>query len=243
MADINRMLTGSEIITRVMNVLGLPVSASPASASDSTTKQMWALLTECGQEIMDEYDWEVINKVYTISVQDPVLIYDLPSDFQQFLDSTGWNNTSRIPLIGPVSNQIWRTLIARNLGGTTYALQYVIRENKVEFYWAPSTAQTVTIAYQGRGWCQDASNPTIYRDHVQNNDDIVMFDPRMVITKLLLEWRKRKGFDTVDEQEAYNKALRVAKYNDAPKVDLRTAGTAKYPYLGYVNMPDTLYGG
>lgn len=243
MADINRYITGLATVIRVMGILGLPTPTAAATATDSTTKQMWALLTEVGQEIMDEYDWQIINKTYELTIQDPVLEYPLPADFQQFIDATGWNRTSRLPLLGPISPQIWAMLLARDLGGTTYAVQYVIEDDQLKFYWVPSDAQDIAIAYQGRGWVKDATNPLVFRDFVENDGDIIMFDPRMVVTKLILEWRRKKGFDVNADQKAYDKALATAKYNDRPKNDLRTSAYGGYPYLGYVNMADTGYGG
>jgi hypothetical protein len=242
MSDINRYITANETIQRLCRVLGLPVPTSSAGATDSMTVQMWALLTECGQEIMDEYEWQIINKTYLLTIQDPVLEYGLPSDFQSFVDSTGWNRTSRIPLIGPLTSQQWQLLEARQLGGTTLRLQYLIEDDKLKFYWAPSDVQEIAIAYQGRGWVRDGTDPLIFRDYVENDGDIVLFDPRMVQSKLKLEWRRRKGFEVVDDQAAYDKALNTAKYNDRPKNDLQTSGSSSYPYLGYLNMPDTNYG-
>jgi hypothetical protein len=111
------------------------------------------------------------------------------------------------------------------------------------FYFAPSDPQTVRIEYKSRGWARDGSDPLVFRDFVEADADMVMFDPQMVVKKLILEWRKKKGFATPDDEKDYDRALNAAKYKDRPRLDLRTSGCpAGYPLLGIANLPDQAYG-
>jgi hypothetical protein len=243
MANFNRYITAAAIVQRACRVMGLPVPTTPSGATDSTSVQLWALLTECGQEIMSQdFEWQIINKTYDLTIQDPVLEYPFPEDLQQFIDSSGWNITSRIPLIGPLTTQQWQLLQARQLGGTTLRLQFIIEAGVIKFYWAPSDPNDISISYQSRAWVQDDTDPNTYRDYVENDADLVLFEASLMVKKLILEFRKKKGFPTADDQDAYDKALEAAKYNDRPKLDLSTSGSSNYPYLGYLNMPDTNYG-
>ena len=243
MADINRYITAKDVVVRALKILGLPAPVSPASATESNAKQMWALLTEVGQEILGEYEWQIRTKTFEVVVQDPVLEYDFPADLEEFIGSTGWNLTTRLPIIGPVDSQIWAALKARNLGGTTTSLQYIVERDKLVFYFAPSDPQTVRIEYKSRGWARDGSDPLVFRDFVEADADMVMFDPQMVVKKLILEWRKKKGFATPDDEKDYDRALNAAKYKDRPRLDLRTSGCPTgYPLLGIANLPDQAYG-
>ncbi len=246
MANMNRRITAYEVVRRTLASMALPIPQSASGSTDSITMQMWALLTECGQELLDKHGgdgWEFFLKTHTITTVPGTLTYDLPSDFQAYVDATGWNNTARIPLIGPLSPQMWRLLQARQLGGTTLRMQYVIRADKIEFEFVPDDAQTLAIDYIGRGWVRDATVSTTYRDFVENDSDIVMYDPRLIISMLKYKFRQAKGFDANAAEEEYENALAQAKYNDKPKNDLRLSGRSDYPYLGYLNMPDTNYGG
>lgn len=238
-----RYMTAQTAISRVCKAMGLRVPVSASGATDSLSVQLWALLSEVGQELLGEYDWQVKIKTHTVVIQDPTLNYALPTDFEQMFNSAAWNRTSRIPLIGPLTEQQWQLLQARQLGGTTLRLQYKIEDDLLKFYWAPSDPQTIAFSYVSNGWVQDGTDPLIFKSVATADNDLILFDQRMFITKLILEWRKKKGFSTVDDQAAYDKALATAKYNDRPKNDLRTSGSSSYPYLGYLNMPDTNYGG
>lgn len=244
MPDIVRNESAGEICKTVLRVIGLPEPSNVSESTDATSRQIWGLLTECGQDLLDKHDWQFFTKTHTITTTPGVLEYDLPADFQNYIDDTGWNNTARIPLLGPMTSQQWRLLQARQLGGTTLRLQYQISQNKVAFYFVPNQPQTMTIEYSGRGWARDASDATIYRDKVIRDSDTVMFDRRLIITYLKYRWRQAKGFDSSADEEAYEAALTQAKYNDRPKntLNISTPG-AGYPYLGYISMPDTNYGG
>lgn len=239
----NRLISAGDVCKRVLASMGLPQPTTVSEATDSTSKQIWALLTECGQDLIDEYNWQFLTKAYQFNTTPGILEYDLPEDFQCFIDSTGWNNTARIPLIGPLTNQQWRLLQARQLGGTTLRMQYIIDTNKVIFYFVPDTPQTIAIDYCGRGWVRDGTTPTVYKDVAESDADTVMFDSRLMISYLKYRWRQAKGFDTGADREAYEERLEQAKYNDKPKLDLSLSGQAGYPYLGYLNMPDTNFGG
>lgn len=242
MADINRYVTAYEVVKRVLANQGLPVPVSATSSQNALDRQLWSLLTEVGQDLMEEYEWQIKSKTFTINTTPGIAEYDLPTDFKSFVDSTGWNMDARLPLIGPMSEQDWRLLQARQLGGTTLRMQYIIQEDKVVFYAVPDQTQEVTISYASRGWVRDTTNPSVFRDFVQNDGDLVLYDPRLVVSALKRRFRIEKGFDATAADQEYTKALEAAKYNDRPKNDLSMSHRSMYPYLGYINMPDTGYG-
>ena len=238
----SRHITAKTIVTRVMNSIALTPPASIAGSTQSIPKQMFALLSEVGQELMADFDWQIKTKVQSIALQAPTLEYDVPSDLMNYIDGTGWNFTTRLPMIGPLNEQQWQEIQARQLGGTTFATMFQVVGDKISFYFAPDTLQDCKISYSSRGWVQDADDATVYKDMVEKDGDIVLYDPAMIVAALELAWKKKKGFPTVDEELRYRKLLNLAKYNDAPRNTLSTCGRQGYPYLGFVNIPDTNYG-
>lgn len=242
MSDFNRIETAGNIIRRVLGSLGLPQPQDVTAATDATSRQILALMNECGQDLVGEFDWQVLEKTHEFTT-DTATEYDLPTDWERYMDDAGWNNTGRLPLLGPLSSQQWRMLQARQLGGTTLRLQYVIENNKIVLYFAPTPAQTLAISYISRGWIEDAADPTVRRDYVAADADKVLFRPRVMVAMLKYKWREAKGFDPRAAYMEYKNALDQAKYSDKPKSSLRLTGRQGFPYLGYVNMPDTGYGG
>ncbi len=243
MPDFNKFITTGEVVARVLQEMSLSVPVSISGSTDSTTALLWALLQREGEKLLGEADeWQMLNRTFTINTVADQLEYALPDDLESIVDDTGWNNTSRIPLIGPMTSQQWRLLQARQLGGTTLRLQYIIQDNKIVFYFAPSAAQEITFDYKGRGWVQDGTDPAVYRDYPENDSDIVLYKPRLIVAALKNRWRIEKGFDTVASSAERADALEDAKYTDRPKNVLSLGRQSRYPYLGYFNMPDTGYG-
>lgn len=239
MAANNRTQTGFQIVQRVLRAIGLPVPVSVASATDTLSVQIWSLLTELGQELLGMHQWTFKEKVFTITTDGVSLIYDLPDDFVRFVDQTGWNNTSRLPLQGPLTAQEWALLTARNLGGTTIALQYKLFNGKVQFYYVPTAANTVQMTYVSRGWVQDSVDPLIFKDTMEADADICLYDPRLMVAMLRWRWRRAKGFNTTDLEQEFITAFTNATNADSPGRALNLSGTLNYPYIDLRNVPDT----
>jgi hypothetical protein len=241
MSDFNRFVSVGDTIRRVLGVLGLPKFTDVASSNDATAKQMWDLITECGQDMLDAHDWQFLTRSYSITTT-TALTYDLPVDFQRFVAETGWNNTSRIPLIGPLGSQTWRTLQARQLGGTTLSLQYVIENDKIVLYHVPAEEQVLTIEYVSRGWLRDAADPAVLKDTPTADSDIVLYNPRLMVSYLKHKWREAKGFDTSASYAEFMTVLDNMKSNNMPPRDLSLATRRAYPLIGIGNVSDTGYG-
>lgn len=239
MAANNRTQTGFQIVQRALKAIGLPVPTSIAAATDTLSVQIWSLLTELGQELLGVHQWQFKEKIHVITTDGVSLTYALPVDFVRYVDATGWNNTSRLPLQGPLTAQEWALLVARNLGGTTIALQFKIFNGLVQFYYVPTTPCTINLTYVSRGWVQDSTVPTTFKDTMENDADICLYDPRLIVSMLRWRWRRAKGFNTTDLEQEYNVALADAMNADSPGRDLKLVNTGNYPYIDLRNIPDT----
>lgn len=242
MADFARNITGQKAVTDVMRAIGLVSPPSISDSQDRTAQQFWSLASEVGQQLLDEDDWQVLSKEFTIVTTEGVTDYPLPADFNAFFNDASWNRTQRLPVLGSLSQGEWQMLKARNLGGTTFAMMYIITDNTVKFYSVGAGGQTVVIPYRGRGWVVSADGTT-YRDNLQFNDDVILYDPQLFKAGLKVAWETAKKFDTTGSVNEYNRLLSAAKAKDSPARTLSLArGRAGYPYLGMINIPDTGYG-
>lgn len=68
MSNFVRYDTAGNLIKRVLASMSLPVPTEVSSATDSTSKQMWALLMECGQDLL-RHDWQILTKTFTITTE------------------------------------------------------------------------------------------------------------------------------------------------------------------------------
>lgn len=248
MADFNKFQTGLAIIQNTCGILGLPVpTAAVSNPSDVNARQMLAMLNYAGRRLVKPtagYRWQVLTRTFQLTTNLVDTVYPLPSDWDSFEDLTGWNFSSRLPMLGPATDPQWQTLKARNLGSSTISVIYRTRGNQFEIYNTFPTAQDLRIEYSSRGWVQDATDiPITRKDFVENDSDIVLFDSDLMIAALKLRWMTAKGFDTAAATADYNQAEEAAicADTDAPVLTLTTGDT--YPLIStQFNVPDTGYG-
>lgn len=228
-------------MAQAMSELGLVAPTTFVGNVDLTTAQILALLKSAGQDLCMMTDWQYLHKEWTQILGIGVTTYALPTDWNSFVDSTMWNSSTSLPVVGPITPQIWRMLKARMAGGNTISIQYRIIGNQFILFQALSAAQTIVSDYYSRGWILQADNVT-YRDNPGADSDQILFDQRIVVPMLKARWRSGKGFDTTSDVQDFNDAWDLVVGRDTPAPTLSIGSRSTYPYLGYGNIPDTSYG-
>lgn len=240
MADFTRRITGSAAVSSVMRSIGLTPPPLIAGSTDETAAQMWELATDVGQQLCDTYDWQWLLREHTITTVPGQELYPLPEAFNGYFEDSQWNQTSRLPVIGALTEPEWQMLKARNLAGTTFTLMFRIIADEVEFYEVTNTPQVIVLPYRSRGWVESVTGTP--KDNLSENDDVVMLDPQLFKAALKLAWYSAKGFDTADASAVAQRCLSAAKAKDSPSRTLSLGTPGGMPYLGYLNIPDGGYG-
>ena len=233
--------TAQDTVNSVLGSLGLPQATSVFDSIDGNVIQLRTLLTECGEELLTEHKWQFFEREMNFFTVPDTVRYALPADFDSFVSDAQWNYTSRLPLLGSVNEQDWQQLKARNLGSMTITLMFRVSEGWLELYAAPSASQQLVLPYQGRGWVLGSDG--LYSDNVSTNADMVLYDSRVMRTKLMLKWLTRKGFDTTAANREFTDALAAAKSIDVPASSLSMVPGGMVPLLSVLNSPETGYGG
>jgi len=239
--------TALDVIQAVQGQLGLPVSvAATTNPTDETAQQMLRLLTWAGRRLIkptSTYRWTMLLRTFILTTNAVDTTYPLPADWDSFEDLTGWNFTSRLPMLGPATDPQWQCLKARNLGSSTISVIYRVRGDLFEIYNTFSTPQSLRIDYSSRGWVQTA-DPLVFRDYILADDDTVLYDNELITAKLKLAFLTAKGFDTTAAQGEYNEIEEQAICADADAPVLQVARSDTYPLIStQFNVPDTGYGG
>ena len=226
-----------------MKSMSMTVPTTLAGATDKRSIQFWQLATDVGQQLAaDSYQWQFLNKEYTITTIPGTDTYPLPSDFNGFFADSSWNRTTRLPVIGSLEPFEWQMLKARLLAGTTFTALFRMQNDQLVFYANPTAVATIVLPYQSRGWVIDASSPTTFKDNLEVDNDIVQYDPQLFMAALKLAWYEAKQFDTSKVQRQYDKIYAQVKSTDHVGRTLSLAKGSDYPYLGVINLPDTGYG-
>lgn len=248
MANFNKQQTALAIVQEACALLALPVPSAVASnPTNVTAQQMWAQLRHLGRRLCkptDGYRWQVLTRLWSLNTVPGTTLYTLPADWDSFIDSTAWNYSSRLPMLGPANDQQWQTLKARSLGNTVFSVIYRTSAGKFELQNSPATAQQLGIAYTSRAWVQKGGDPNTLRDYPDADDDLVLFDPELMVASLKLAFLTAKGFDTTAATADYKLALEAAMNadSDAPMLSAVPGGSGPALLDAQFNVPDTGYG-
>jgi hypothetical protein len=242
-----RYLTVDDIINRVALEVGLLPSSSPVTDTNETFIQLVGLFNSSGQELCELNDWQILVRPFEIDTLDTDSgEYDLPDDFNYFIDQTGWDRKNNLPLAGPLSAQDWSYLEGRNLASSTIYASYRQNDGQIWIYpQPPPDDMRLTFEYISRNWLMEVGQTIPNRDAIGAGNDQCMLDPLLSIKFLKLKWLQAKGFDYSSAALEFDTLLasRTGKSVGAPILSA-SRNTGGMPYLNaYSNTPDTNYGG
>ena len=249
MAFFNRQRTLRDIVQDVCGQLGLPVPQQvTGNTTDATAAQMLSLLNFCGRRVLKPTNgnrWQVLSRTWQFATIPGQTVYDMPDDWDSFIDVTAWNDSSRLPMLGPALDMQWACLRGRGLGPTTLSIVYRTRAGKFELFYSPSDVNDLRIDYTSRAWVQgtDATLGVVLKDQMTDDGDVCLYDAEMITAYLKLRFLMEKGFDTAVALSDYQAALDQAQNADSDAPMLSTATYQGVPLINTVyNLPDTGYG-
>lgn len=231
-------------IQQSMIEMGLNKPAQAVASQDVTVQQMVALLNRAGTDMVIGYPWEQLTKEYifdtstsTPSADGLTLSMALPSDWSYFLDQTQWDRTNHWPLLGPKTAQEWQWLKGGLLSSGP-RIRYRVVGGNLELFPGASTTSQIAMEYVSNGWLQDAGTANTHYDEIENDTDIVLFDPWVITAYLKLKYWEAKGLDTTAYSQDFVNVwqARIGQNKGAPVLTL--APRARTMLIGVNNIPD-----
>ena len=241
-----RYISAEDIVNRAAIECGLNASNDVFASTDHAFVQLRNLLTTCGQDLCESYEWEVLRREHSITTTGADSgSYALPSDFGRMINQTGWERSNRLPVTGPMTAQQWSYLKGRDLVNSTIYMTFRIMEDTFNIFPDDPVPDALEIYFEyiSRGWVIPISAPSTYEDTVQANGDIILFKPNMIVSYLRYKFLDAKGFDTSSAVGQFSKAyLQATGGNDGAPVLNAGQSQSGIPLLGYRNIPITNYG-
>ena len=238
--------TAGDLINQVAVEAGLPKSTDPYASIDPAMVQLVALLSTCGNELFEEFDWQTLRREVTITTKSTDSgIYPLPADFAYMIPQTGWERTGNNPLFGPLSPQTWAYLKGRDLVSSTIYASFRLTEGKLYIFPQPPPAGlNITYEYISTNWVMDSQNPGNYLDAPARASDTVLYIPRVISRLLKLRFLQARGFANEKETDDFLTTVEHWKGRDKSSPVLNAGGGSYgYPYLNpWDNVADTRYG-
>lgn len=238
---INRSLVQLGLATGVASAL-----PDPFASTDGNVAQIIELLTTLGDDLNSVHDWPQLRRECDITLQAGFNTYALPSDFHKLVDQSGWNSSTRLPLMGPLSAQEAKYLKVR-ISGTLINVAFRLDGGVIEFNpggTVPDQNQ-VMFDYISTNWVQSATStngPDLSAP--AHATDTLLYDPELLISGVKLKWLSEHGFDTEAAQRHWDTKLEhaIGKSVGGKMLHLGGAGINPDHLLDTSNIPITGYG-
>lgn len=240
--------TAGTIINAVAAETGLTPVSDPFASTDPAFVQLCALLGTAGKELLTLHQWSKFVKEHSITTVVPPDDgnYDLPEDFAWMIDQTGWTPTNAgagLPLGGPLSEQDWTYLVNTNLAASTIYVSFKIAQGQLQVLpQPPSSGIEINFEYISRWWVAEPAADTGTKEAPEDSDDVILFEPILIVKFLKLRFLEAKGFDTTAATGQFLTMFQAWTGKDVSAPILNTARMRFFPYLGYRNIPETNYG-
>lgn len=229
--------TAQTLINRAASELGLPANFINTSSMDQSGAQNLALLNALGDDAVSVHDWQHLQKVSTFVGDGVTSSFDLPEDFGRIVNQTEWCKSDARPMDGPTNMQVWSWTQYGIVSVGVY-FRYRIALNKIEVFPTPGDGVEFAFFYISKNWVQDAVDPLLFKNSVENANDVVLFDRPLMVTGLKVKFWGQKGFDTTLLQQDFNYQLSMQKGQSQGAPIINLGGTNIRLLLGWDNIPD-----
>ena len=229
--------TAINIINATAQELGLGVVSLSSASTGNVGYQLLGLLNALGAELLRIHDWQNLTRTDTFTGDGTATEFDLPSDFGRQINQTQWDTSSRRPMAGPDSPQVW----SWNTYGIVSAglwYRYRIVGNQYNIYPTPANGEDFAFYYISKNWVSDADVPATMKSSITKPADIPQFDARLLTAGLKAKFWGQKGFDTTILQREFTDLLLAEKGQSQGAPVLSLSGNTDGYLLGWGNVPD-----
>jgi hypothetical protein len=231
-----------EIAKTITTELGFPAPTTVVSSTDTNILKLLGMIQATCDDLLREYDWQVLQTRYTFTTTPGLDNYPFPTDEERFIGSSFFDQNNRWPMMGPLTGPEWEQIRVSQLASSPF-IRYRIMNNRMYLYPVPGTTPyTFVYEYMSNAYC--TSSAGVPQSAFQQDSDKIVLDHRCVTYGAKLKWLASVNMDTTAALVDYARALEYAKSTDTAPRSLNICGrTGGIPLLSTANIPDTGFGG
>lgn len=202
--------------------------------------QVLSALKKAIVDVARAYDWEQLQKEEVFNSAASTQGYDLPSDFDRFINNTFWNTTRLRTVIGPSTPQEWRILTNSTITGATANDYFRVRNSQILLFPTPTAIEGYVYEYISDLIVDSAG--AVGQTGWEADTDIPNVDAYLVQLDGIWRLLKMQGKPYAEEKIDYDLALaeRLAK-NGAKKTIFhsvnRTIDKSRIGYPALITGP------
>lgn len=213
------------IVQQHCRVHGLYVPTSVVSNADATTAQLYGLLNELCDEMIDESGYQAVRvqKLWTfIAGEDQGSLVDITGDngFRYIHGQTMFDRTLRRPVYGPLNDEDWQRIKALPNPGPWY--KYRIIGDHLLINPAPASPYLSTIAFEYASSNFIRSSGGTLQKHFEADTDTTVLPETLFQKGLAYRWKQTKGLNYSADERRYYDMLNNFISRDATKPVVNT---------------------
>lgn len=190
------------IIQDATDLLGLARPSAIISSSDQQVRTLYALAKEEADELRSNYPWTALQREYTFTCSAAAAQSSgLPDDFDRFLNGSFFDRSTRRPVLGPITPQLWQGIQANPQLNRVF-LAFRQRAGSMLVTPTPNGTDTLAYEYITNKWARKSDLSTDYTTWQVDTDTSYLSEP---IIKLGIRWRfkKSKGLPYGEDYDTY----------------------------------------
>lgn len=229
------------LIQDTCDLIGLKRPPKVIDSTDDTVRQLLAIANEEGKSLLKSFNWQKRTRQQTfVTVDDPVQPDAVPEDCEWLIHNSFFNRTTRRPVLGPISPQLWQNIQA-NPQINRVILAYRQRENEFLITPNPPPGQTIGFEYITKNWVISSDELETYARWMHDSDTSFLEEEQMKLG-IRWRWKKTKGLPYGEDFDTYRKELAQLQARDGGSTVLNQTGGGDWVYVGNPNVPETGFG-
>lgn len=241
-------MTLIQAVQEVCDRIGLDSPSTVIGNTDDGVRQLKGLANKVVSDIgLRGEVWPAVRKqatFVTVAAEQQTnaqLSVLCANGFQYIIPDTIYNRTTRVPLFGPRSAQLWQLSAALPYSGPLY--NFRIMNDYIYMQPAPPAGHTIAFEWS-TAWLVQAAGGGVFKPRFTVDTDVFLLDENLLLTGLEWHWKQQKGLPYAEDQRLFESMLAQNMGNSGTKAELslsdQSAGQFKpgiFVPVGNWNVP------
>lgn len=230
-------LSALQMVNQALQEIGLPqVTTIISGQDDQTGFQMHGLVNALGTQLVRVHDWQFLEKTASFTGDGVKTAFDLPADYGRMVNQTQWADKNKRPMYGPMTPQGW-SWVQFGIVSVGVYYRYRIIGNQFHVFPTPPVGETFNFYYISKNWVYDP-NTDVYKDRVENEDDLTLFDEYLMVSGIKYKLWSAKGMNATELLSEFNYMLNAEKSQTQGAPVIALDSRWEYLYISGQNVPD-----
>lgn len=214
-----------DIVKSVAYEVGLEIPSVLYSSTERTWQKMGVMVNTCARQILEEYDWQRLIKTTTVTGDNVLTAFPLPSDYDRMVsDANLWGTSwTWYPAQQVFAFNDWLELQSYDI--ETWQPRWMLYGGNLNVMPIIATGETLTYGYISNSIVV-GTDPTQF---TADTDQFVL-DERLLRLSLIWNWKKSEGRDFQPEAQEYAEAMGRAKFKDPGSRQTILSGRSRWRY-------------